>query len=307
MGGLYLDINRDHRNTVFLAGSGRSGTTWVSDVINYKNDYRLIFEPFNPNKVQTCKDFKSKQYLRADDRRKEFLEPAKKIVSGAIRNRWTDRFHKTFLARRRLIKDIRANLLLRWLHANFPEMPIVLLLRHPYPVVESRLRMDWRDNLAETMSQKELIEDFLLPFEEEIRRARTPFERHVFLWCIDNYVPLRQFGPGEIQPVFYENLLAHPEDELDRLFSFLGADFDERVYRKMQQPSVLSNKVSGNRTPDDWRRSAGIPRLKRTIEILSLFGLDAIYGEGPMPNAGAVWNLAKAGERKDGVSDDGNR
>lgn len=307
MSGYYLDTNRDHRNTVFLAGSGRSGTTWVSDVINYKNDYRLIFEPFHPNRVQICRNFKSKQYLRPDDRRKEFLEPAKKIVSGAIRDRWIDRFHKRFLARRRLIKDIRANLLLRWLHANFPEMKIVLLLRHPYPVVESRLRLGWRDNLAETMSQEELVEDFLLPFEAEIQQARTPFERHVFLWCIDNYVPLRQFGPGEVQPVFYENLLAHPEDELDRLFSFLGKDFDERVYQKMQQPSALSNKVSGHRTPDEWRRSVSIPQLKRTIDILALFGLEAIYGEDSMPNAGAVWNLAKAREQGDSASDDSNR
>ena len=110
------------------------------------------------------------------------------------------------------------------MRANFPGMPIVLLLRHPCAVVASRLALGWKDNLIETMEQEELVEDFLLPMEAEIRAARDDFERHLFLWCIDNYVPLKQFGPGEIHLVFYENLLANPEEELRSLFGFLGED-----------------------------------------------------------------------------------
>jgi hypothetical protein len=73
-------------------------------------------------------------------------------------------------------------------------MPIILLLRHPCAVVASRLALGWKDNLFETMEQEDLVEDFLLPMETRIRAASDGFERHLFLWCIDNYVPLRQFG-----------------------------------------------------------------------------------------------------------------
>ena len=46
LGGLYVDLGKgDHRDAVFLAGSGRSGTTWLSEVINYKGGYRYVFEP----------------------------------------------------------------------------------------------------------------------------------------------------------------------------------------------------------------------------------------------------------------------
>ena len=283
-GTLHVDPgSRDHRDSVFLAGSGRSGTTWVSEMINYRNGYRFIFEPFHPGKVRICKDFRRKQYLRPDDRREEYLGPAETILTGGLRNFWTDRFNKKLVARRRLIKDIRANLLLSWMRANFPGMPMILLLRHPCAVVASRLTLGWRDNLAETMEQGELVEDFLLPMEAEIRAARDGFERHVFLWCIENYVPLRQFGPGEIHLAFYENFLTHPEDEVRRLFAFLSEGFDARVYRTLRHPSPLGRRNEDS-SVDAWRRSVTGSQLERAVEILALFGLDRVYGERAMPD-----------------------
>jgi len=283
LGTLHVDLDRDHRSSVFLAGSGRSGTTWVSEIINHRNGYRLVFEPFHPGKVAICEGFRHKQYLRPDDRREEYLEPARRVLTGGLRNFWTDRFNRKFVARRRLIKDIRANLLLGWMHANFPEMPIVLLLRHPCAVAASRLALGWRDNLSGTMEQEELVEDFLGPVEAEVRAARDDFERHVFLWCIENYVPLRQFRPGEIHLAFYENFLARPEDEVRRLLTFLSESFDGHVYRALRRPSPLSRKGESP-SMDAWRRSVTDSRLERAIEILALFGLDDVYGAEALPN-----------------------
>ena len=287
LGSLHVDLDRDHRNSVFLAGSGRSGTTWLSEILNHRNEYRYVFEPFYRDKVSLCQNFRRKQYLRPDDRREEFLEPARKIVSGDIRNVWTDRFNRKLAVRRRLIKDIRANLLLGWLRANFPEMPLILLLRHPCAVTHSRLRLGWRDILDETLDQRALVEDHLSLFEGEIRAAQTPFERSIFLWCIENYVPLRQLARGEFHLVFYENLCTEPEREIRRLYSFLGQKFDEGVYRSIGRPSPLSRRESavalGNRPADSWTDSIDDAQVERSVEILSLFGLDRIYGESPMP------------------------
>ncbi len=282
LGSLHVDLG-DHRSSLFLAGSGRSGTTWVAGIINHRNGYRLVFEPFHPGRVDLCENFRRKQYLRPDDRREEYLGPAREILAGRIRDPWTDRFNTRFVARRRLIKDIRANLLLGWMRANFPGVPVVLLLRHPCAVAASRLALGWRDNLSETMDQEELVEDFLLPVEAEIRASRDAFERHVFSWCIENYVPLRQFGPGEIHLAFYENFLAYPEDEIRRLFAFLREDVDGRVYRALRRASPLSRKGEVP-SMDAWRRSVTGPQLERAVEILGLFGLDRVYGEGAMPD-----------------------
>ncbi len=295
LGGLCVDLGQgDHTNSVFLAGSARSGTTWLSEVINHGGGYRYVFEPFNPGRVGAFGHFRSKQYLRPDDGRAEFLEPARLALTGALRDPWTDRFNKTLVARRRLIKDIRGNLLLGWMRANFPGMPIVLLIRHPCAVVVSRLALGWRANLRETMEQEELIEDFLLPVEAEILAARGDFERHLFLWCIDNYVPLRQFAPAEIHLVFYEDLLQSPEDGLRSLFGFLGEEEPgDRVYDKLGRPSPLSRKDAPSPSVDGWRARVSTSQLERTLEILALFGLDRVYGEGPMPDPSGAYSLMK--------------
>lgn len=297
---LYLDLNGDYRASVFLAGSGRGGTTWASEVINHRNEYRYVFEPLHPHKVRLCRGFRWRQYLRPDDRREEFLEPVEKILSGRVRSLWTDRFHRRFVARRRLIKDVRAHLLLGWMRANFPEMPIVFMLRHPCAVVASKMQLGWEARLEETVEQPELIEDFLEPFIDEIRGARTDFERHVFLWCVENYVPLRQFSRGEIHLLFYENLCESPDVELGSLFSFLGRAFDEEVLKHMRRPSPLSREgsavVAGGRLADSWRGSVTGPQARRAREILGIFGLDAIYGEGAMPDPGGAYALMGSGD-----------
>jgi Sulfotransferase family len=292
LGTLHVDLG-DHRDSVFLAGSGRSGTTWVSGIIDHRNGYRLIFEPFHPGKVSVCKDFRRKQYLRPDDPHEEYLGAARQILSGKLRSPWTDRFNTKFVARRRLIKDIRANLLLGWMRANFPGMPIILLLRHPCAVAVSRLALGWKDNLSETMEQEELVEDFLLPVEAEIRGARGAFERHLFSWCIENYVPLMQFGPGEIHLAFYEDFLAYPEDEVGRLFAFLGEGFDGGVYRAMRRPPL--SREGESPSVDAWRRRVSDSELERTVEILGLFGLERVYGEGALPDPSGAHALMSRG------------
>ena len=285
----------DHTTTVLLAGSGRSGTTWLGGLVNHDCAYRVVFEPFHPGKVEDFRAFRSKQYLRPEDRREEFLEPARKALAGRLRSGWTDRGGAP-AARRRLVKDIRANLLLGWLAENFPGMPIVLLMRHPCAVVSSRLALGWRDNLDETMAQRGLVEDHLLPVEGRIRDARDPFERHLFLWCIDNYVPLRQFSPGGIHLCFYESLLLDPEPELRRLFAFLGRPFDDGALRKLGRPSFTSRRGS-RPSVDGWRDRVSGEQAAKAGEVLGLFGLDRIYGPGTLPDPTGALALMGAGTR----------
>jgi hypothetical protein len=301
----YADLNRDHKNSIFLAGSARSGTTWVSDIINYKNEYRYVFEPFHPSKVRVCKGFKHKQYLRPEDRREEFLIPARIILSGDLRSNWTDHLDEGFISCRRLIKDIRANLILGWIRANFPGMPMILLLRHPCAVASSKIRLRrireptlrqrWMPRLDDFLSQSDLVEDFLEPFTEEIRSARDDFERDIFSWCIENYVPLKQFGPGELHLTFYEGLCEDPAGEVGRLFAFLGRDFDQSVFEKINRPSRLSRPksaiLSGESLVADWQRDVTDAQVERAVEILGLFGLDKIYSGEPLPNTSGALAL----------------
>lgn len=293
-GPLHLDLGGDHRDAVFVAGSGRSGTSWISEIISGRGGYRYVFEPFHPGKVAVARPFGYRRYLRPDDRRPALLDPARRVLSGEMRGLWTDRFNRRFVAHRRLIKDIRANLFAGWLADNFPGMPVVLVLRHPGAVAHSRVRLGWHSRLEEFLAQPELVEDFLAPVAEEMRAASTEFERHVFACCIESRVPLTHLGDGLAHPVLYERLCERPEEELRGLYGYLGLE-EKGAAASLHRPSALSRSVSahlsGGSPVSGWREEVDAGQLRRTGEILALFGLDRVYDGPPVPDADAAWRL----------------
>lgn len=285
-GALFYD-HGDYRNSIILAGSGRSGTTWVEEVLNYDNEYRVLFEPFHSRKIRLLREWRYRQYLPETETGEKFLRPAEAILSGQIRDGWIDRFNTRVLVRKRLIKDIRAHLILKWIRRNFPEIPIILLLRHPCAVTSSKLKLDWETHLEDFLGQDELMRDHLGPFKTQIESAADAFDQHIFMWCIENYVPLRQFSDGGLLVVFYEELCLNPAPEIERLFSHVGKVPSPEAVQALARPSALSRKDSAIQSGADligsWRRSISAQHVKRAVEILELFGLDSLYGADPAP------------------------
>jgi hypothetical protein len=211
------------------------------------------------------------------------------ILSGRVRSVWTDKYNRKRLGSRRLVKEVRGNLLLGWLHANFPEVPIVMVLRHPCAVVQSQLDLpwNWHLDLADFLAQSALMEDHLEPFRSLLSEPLSPFERHVVLWCVENYVPLRQFREGDLHLAFYEDLVMRPEAEIRRLFTFLGKPFDPSALAKLSRPSAVTRQNSAVRTGGDpvesWTATLAAAQVSQAVQLLSKFGLDRVYGEAPMP------------------------
>lgn len=288
---IFIDYNRDCNSSILLAGNGRGGTTWVSEIVNYNNEYRYIFEPFHPIKG-ICHGFKDRQYLRPDNQNENFIKPVRDIFCGKVRGRnWMDRHNRKFISHQRLVKEVRANLLLKWVHTQFPDIPIILLMRHPCAVANSQVKKNMGINFEEIFAQQDLLEDFLNPFKKEIDRAQNDFEKHIFLWCIENYVPLKQFEEGEIHLAFYENFCLKPEQEISRLFSFLDKGYHQSIFKALEKPSATGSasdlppdKRDLNVRVNGWRKSVTSQQFERAMEILALFGLDNIYTEDALPN-----------------------
>jgi hypothetical protein len=293
VGQLYIDAGHDYKDTVFLAGSGRGGTTWIAELINFDNSYRLIFEPI---RVPLFKPFHGRRYLRPDDDNPIFLDPMRIIVDGRLRHALSDRYNRQPFPRKRLVKEIVANLWLRWLHSHFPEIPLILLLRHPCAVVSSRLRLGWNYNLRTFLGQESLMADFLSPFRVDMEKATTPFEVHLFHWCIETFVPLRQFKPGQVHLAFYEDFCVQPQLEIARLFAFLGKPLDERAIKMVGRPSTQTWRRKSElplraALIDGWREHFSNQELRTVRDLLQRFGLDSLYREDGMPDAVAALKL----------------
>ena len=285
-----VDLGSSPARTLFLAGSPRSGTTWLAEIINHDNRYRTIFEPFRPARVTLTRNFRSRQYLRPGTDDPALTVPIDRILAGRIRDPWTDQHNTRLLANRRLVKDPWSSLMLGWMSQRYPLMPMVLVIRHPCAVVSSQLAMGawkWHVDLEDVLSQGSLVEDHLAPHLDAVRAAETVFERHVVLWCIENLVALSHLEGRRAHVVFYEDLCLDPIPQLERLFAFVGMPFDPAAGPDMLRPSALTRTDSaiakGEGLVDGWRRHVDPGDVRRAADLVAAFGLDTIYGEGPLP------------------------
>lgn len=296
---VHFDLDPSERATTFVAGTGRSGTAWVANIVNYDRRARYVFEPFNPYKVPECAAFRYRQYLRPEERSERYVGPARLIISGRITNDWIDQFNTAVVSRRRVVKEIRANLMLKWLKERFPGIRLIVMFRHPCADANSRLRLGWQSHLDELLAQDDLVADHLAPFVAEMRAARTPFEQHVFLWCAETYVPLRQLAAGDAAFVFYERLCTTPEAEVSRLFGSLGWPVTDAALHRLAQPSEFTREESAVHSGADlvegWRRDVDPALAGRAMDIVRLFGLDSIYSlDTSMPDVDAALALVGA-------------
>ena len=290
------EVEEATNDTVIVAGTGRSGTTWLADIINFRDEYRVMFEPFHHQRVDAVSHFKSRQYLRDDNREIEYLEPVELILAGRVRSKWIDRFNGKVAPKKRLVKDIRVNLLLKWMRSNFLQMPMILLLRHPCAVAHSRVRLNWETPFEGFLSQPDLMDDYLEPFKDmivDIDNGDNEFEKAILLWCIETYVPIKQFGEDDIQIVFYEHLCTEPIAELTKLFRFLKTQYDNTVERYIGRASSMATPesavIKGQGLIDGWRESLNERQVQRAMEMVSVFGLDNIYSSGSLPNRDGVF------------------
>jgi hypothetical protein len=240
-------------------------------------------------------------YMRPDENDPAFLELAQKIIEGRIRHPWTERFNRRFVAHQRLIKEDYGNLMMKWLHVNFPGMPLILLLRHPCAVAASFVAHNYKGAVMPLLDKEKLVEDFLHPYVDTIRKAQDTFERTIFLWCVETLVPLRQCRPDELYVVFYENLVQQPESEVGKLFSFLGKSMDGFDFEKLKVPSLTSRRNgsavwTGADRVNSWRKKVSEKQRQWTLETLALFGLDRIYSDDAMPRVEGALEIMN-GER----------
>ncbi len=293
----FIDIDSGNSSAIFIAGMGRSGTTWLSELINYKQNYRDIFEPFLPYKVPIANSFKYLQYLNQNNQDAQLINSAKTILSGKFRSNWTDVNRYRFITTKRIIKDIRANLMLKWLIQIRPGMPLLLLIRHPFAVIDSYKTLGWgieaggdTSDFDRIIGQNQLLNDFPIIQNNLIKIDKNDyFSKLLFQWCVLYYVPLKQLNSDDYKIVFYENLLLHPEKTLKDIFHYIGQRFDKnRILDIIQRPSITNyRKTDFTINPSDniqkWKKSFIKSDIEKAHELIKKFDLDYLYDNDGFP------------------------
>lgn len=275
-----------------IAGCGRSGTTWLAEIVNHDDAWRFIFEPLHPDLgVGLARTLGSWRYLRPSCREPALVGGLVELLEGRFANAWTDRFTRAGNARR-LIKEVRAHFLLGWISDVRPDLPIVLLLRHPCAVAASEIRMGWtgwREPLDAMVAQPELMADHLEPFRDVILSASSVFEQRIVLWCVRTLVPLRQLARGAAHVVFYESLATDPDGQLPALFAAIGRPYDaasaRRAWARRSAMTVATPGVAPTTDPlRAWRATVGAADAARARVIVDRFGLGGLYDAEGWPD-----------------------
>src|SRR5581483_1278886 len=211
--GIYLDPWHRIEDTVLVVASGRSGSTWIAEVINHRGEY-----------------------LEPGEQQHPLARTVDALLAGRVRGWWTDAHNRRRLVRRRIVKEVRLTNLLPWLRARHPGLRIVYGVRDPVAVARSWLELGWGDDLDDLLSQPALLTQFpgLEQTLAHVARHGDALERHVLRWCLENAIPLRAHAELDLHLVVYERLRAEPEREAARLFAYLGgeAPADEAAVRR---------------------------------------------------------------------------
>ena len=203
-----------------------------------------MFEPFNKYKVKALSEMNYRLYIPHLNNNIKLKEKYYKILSGDIRNKWVDQYNKKYFCVNRIIKEIRINQSLKWIKINFPEIPIVYIVRHPCAVTLSKLRLNWDDHLFEYIGQIELVNDHLKPYIDIINSAKTAYEKHLIMWCIENSIVLNSFKKEEIFIIFYEYLITDPVKSIKKLYKYLNLNFNNKIIDTLSKPSLQANPQS---------------------------------------------------------------
>jgi hypothetical protein len=297
---LFVDLTREPGRTFMVAGAARSGTTWLGEIIAAQLPCRIMFEPFHPEYAPAMRRHHLFHYLRPEQQDAELHAYAAKLFAGKVRNGWIDRQNERLISKYRVIKEIRANLFLRWLSERFPEVPLIFIVRHPCAVVLSRMELGWAtdSDIAPLLAQDALQADHLAPYMDAIADARSDEEKHAVIWSINNLVPLAQFRPGELTVVSYEHLCVQPETEARRVFAAMGQAYRSPGEGQIRRPSITARASSAVVTGQDmigrWRDHLSTGQIDRVLRVVERFGLGHLYADGPMPLAAgmALWTAA---------------
>lgn len=286
-----LNLSSALSHTILVAGTGRSGTTWLAQILNHNNSFRQIFEPFHPDNVA-----KADQVLG----RKKFLPPQTRttephtfiqdVLQGKISTPWTNRINKKLLSSRRLVKTIHGNLLLGYIHQQFPEVKQVLIIRHPLAVAYSKQKTGWWvtpeiDTLF--LNQHTLVQQHLAPIQDKLSGLESSLDKIIAAWCIENFIALQTVSAGGAYLVFYEDLVHQPQKTIPQLFAHLNLPFTPDILEKAQIPSYTTRADSAvmkhKNMLTEWQGHFSSSDCDRMEEMLGWFGLDALYTRDPFP------------------------
>ena len=279
-------LYKTDRKTVLVLGSGRSGGTWLAGLLASPFRYRLLFEPFHPGHVPGAELVADRHYA-PDDLSQEVIAFISRALTDRIDSEWiAQSSNRRFNMHRwrcwpkvRIVKCIRGNLLIPALRQMYgPDLPILVLMRHPGAVVQSMLRVKfpWAFDLATLLAQVNFAQTYQVPLDRLRGFTQDPVGQVTVRWLIENLYLFSRAEALGARLVFYEDLVEDPVGCITSLCAQLGLKVVDGLEEKVKRPSYTTHPRSAVRTgvisTQTWRERLPEESQQRIEQIMYAVG-----------------------------------
>jgi hypothetical protein len=284
----------DVEDTILAVCPGRSGSTWLAEIISSLEGSLLLWEPLHLGNNPKCKEvgFGWQNYFRSGEsyeRQKKYLENlyAGKDLSTRTLTSLEFDLLKTVSAKRYVVKHVNANMILHRIMGWFP-VQAVLMIRHPCAVVSSQLRHGaWTHLTKENITIPDgMFEDFP-HLKEAFEHLGTIEELLAFEWAVQTHIPLSQTPPHPWYLTTYERLVVGGEEEVERIFEYLEEPCPTEAKDKLEEPSATAGKEAAVRRGKDrlqgWTERLDEDQVERILRTVEACGVEC-YDTSLTPN-----------------------
>ena len=245
-----------------------------------------MFEPGIHPLVREFAGESLRPYLRHPDGAPALKAYYGRLLSGRVHSPWIDQTGFRPWSDTLILKLIRANLMLPWLAANFPQVPIVLLLRHPVPVARSAVAQGWESPLESLLATPGLPAWLVAAARPALAYPAGSYEQWVAHWALEAALMVED-GRALGAPVhYYEVLRRDPARAFPRLARDGGLALDHFDPGEVGRASITASDPGWKAAEDvdAWLADCPASQLAWADRMIAAFGLGDLYEAGsPMP------------------------
>ncbi len=267
--------------TVLLAGVGRSGTTWIGDVLAHVLHARILFEPDLTDAnglLLKGQPIAGHWHERPSALWQTTLFEAHRqdvhhMLFGNLHGGWVNQDAKSGIYHRRLVKSVRSSLYVGHIARTWPEMKILYLVRSPQPVIESMLakisdgwHFDWSaDDIRHLLDHHPILANRIKPAWEPV----SLIDRLALRYCIETHVALTELEHCQNAMVIRYEQLARQTD-----WPAVGEFLQDQGWDQAPAADVLQRPShTGSRLADD-SHGLSASQVARLQNCVAAFGLD---------------------------------
>jgi hypothetical protein len=281
-------------NSMMIFGEPRSGSTWLMELLANGKNIIVVWEPTHPTLGVNALLWKGEPRIFEDPSNKH--SPVASHIVDVLTlqkaNDWTLRyasFRTIAFGRNTLTKFVHGTLLLPWIIENLSlNYKPVYIHRHPIAISLSQLESGMYME-GEMMSEGTFLRVYPARYQEYqqyISALNAPLKKLVAMWCLYHRYLMEQLNKSEKWiPLYYEDLLTNPADELQKITASWNVRFDRgllHVRNPSQTDFFKQLKLDPSEQLSKWQRrvsSADKDEIQRILDYfdITLYRADSVF------------------------------